>query len=256
MSNDIFSEVADTGYREELESINSEEFFKVLKSRRSVRVYKDEPVKEEDMQKILDAAVLAPNSSNLQPWEFYWVKNATKKAELVKACLSQPAAATAPELIVCIARTDTWRENAKTMLEFLNKKEGVPAAAKSYYEKLVPLAYSQGPLGVFGLIKRLAIFITGFKKVTPREPVSKSQMITWATKSTALGCENIMLAARALGYDSCPMEGADSKRIKNILHLGSGAHFVMVISIGKRDDKGVYGEQIRFDRSHFVKILE
>ena len=81
-------------------------------------------------------------------------------------------------------------------------------------------------------------------------------MITWATKSTALGCENIMLAARALGYDSCPMEGADSKRIKDILHLGSGAHLVMVISIGKRDEKGVYGEQIRFDRNKFIKILE
>lgn len=256
MSSDIFSEVKDTGYREELEEINSEEFFKVIKSRRSVRVFKDEPVKHEDMQKILDAAVLAPNSSNLQPWEFYWVKNQSKKSELVKACLSQPAAATAPELIVCIARTDTWRDNAKEMLEFLNKKEGVPAAAKTYYQKLVPLVYTQGPLSIFGFFKRLAIFITGFKKVTPREPVSNSQMITWATKSTALGCENIMLAARALGYDSCPMEGADSKRIKDILHLGSGAHLVMVISIGKRDEKGVYGEQIRFDRSKFIKILE
>lgn len=256
MGSDIFSEVKDTGYREEVEDINSEEFFKVLRSRRSVRVYNDEPVKDEDMQQILDAAVLAPNSSNLQPWEFYWVKNPSKKKELVKACLSQPAAATAPELIVCIARTDTWRENAKQMLDILNKSEGVPSAAKSYYEKLVPLAYTQGPLGIFGLIKRIAVFITGFKKVTPREPVSNSQMITWATKSTALGCENIMLAARALGYDSCPMEGADSKRIKDILHLGSGAHFVMVISIGKRSDSGVYGEQIRFDRNKFVKILE
>ncbi len=256
MSTDIFSEIADTGYRENLEDINSEEFFKVIKSRRSVRVFKDEPVKEEDMQKILDAAVLAPNSSNLQPWEFYWVKNATKKKALVEACLSQPAAATAPELIVCIARTDTWRANSKTMLNLLNEKEGVPAAAKTYYEKLVPLVYTQGPLSLFGFFKRIAIFFTGFKKVTPREPVSNSQMITWATKSTALGCENIMLAARALGYDSCPMEGADSKRIKDILHLGSGAHLVMVISIGKRDEKGVYGEQIRFDRSKFIKILE
>jgi len=256
MGNDIFSEVKDTGYREEAQEINSEDFFKVLKSRRSVRVFKDEPVKEEDMQKILDAALLAPNSSNLQPWEFYWVKNETKKKELVSACLSQPAAATAPELIVCIARTDTWRENAKQMLEIFNSAEGVPDAAKNYYEKLVPLAYSQGPFGLFGLIKRLAVFITGLKKVVPREPVSNAQMITWASKSTALACENIMLAARALGYDSCPMEGADSKRIKDLLHLGSGAHFVMVISIGKRSDKGIYGEQIRFDRKKFIKILE
>ena len=31
----------------------------------------------------------------------------------------------------------------------------------------------------------------------------------------ALACENLMLALRAYGYDSCPMEGMDSKRIKN-----------------------------------------
>lgn len=255
MSDNIFTDLPDTGHRESTELLDKKDFFSVLKSRRSIRVYNGEPVKEEDMNSILDSALLAPNSSNLQPWSFYWVKSDKKKEELVKACLSQPAAKTAPELIVCMARTDTWKQNAKEMVELLNQNESTPAAAKSYYSKLVPLAYSQGPLGLFGLLKRLSTFVMGFKQVVPREPVSHAQMKTWAVKSTALACKNIMLSARALGYDSCPMEGADSSRIKKILGVGSGSHFVMVISIGKRSERGVYGPQIRFSRDKFIHTI-
>jgi nitroreductase len=255
MSDNIFTEIPDTGHRESEELLDKKDFFSVLRSRRSVRVFTDEPVKEEDMHTILDSALLAPNSSNLQPWSFYWAKSEEKKQAIIEACLSQPAAKTAGELIVCMGRTDTWRDNAKEMLKVLKTTKGGPSAAVTYYSKLVPLAYSQGPLGLFGLLKRISVFFMGFNKVIPREPVSHSQMSTWAIKSTALACENIMLAARALGYDSCPMEGADSKRIKKILGLGSGAHFVMVISIGKRADNGIYGPQIRFDKEKFVKII-
>jgi nitroreductase len=65
-------------------------------------------------------ALLAPNSSNLQPWTFYVVQNPTKKKQLVKACLNQLAAKTASELIVCVARTDRNDEMAKrNITEFL-----------------------------------------------------------------------------------------------------------------------------------------
>ncbi|WP_127714135.1 nitroreductase family protein [Halobacteriovorax sp. HLS] len=255
MSDNIFTDIPDTGHREDTSILDHKDFFSVLHSRRSVRVFDDTPVKEEDMNTILESALLAPNSSNLQPWSFFWVKSSEKKQALVEACLSQPAAKTAQELIVCIARTDTWKDNAQEMVQLLENTEGTPAAAKTYYSKLVPLAYSQGPLGLFGLLKRVGLFFVGMSKVTPREPVSHGQMRTWAVKSTALACENIMLSARALGYDSCPMEGADSKRIKELLGLGSGSHFVMVISIGKRAENGVYGPQIRFAKEKFIHIV-
>ena len=56
--------------------------------------------------------------------------------------------------------------------------------------------------------------LRGIKKPTPREPYNKRGMAIWAHKSTALACENLMLSLRAYGYDSCPMEGINSKRIK------------------------------------------
>jgi nitroreductase len=62
----------------------------------------------------------------------------------------------------------------------------------------------------------------------------------WANKSCALACENFMLGMSAHGFDTCPMEGYDSSRVKKILGLHSGDEVVMVISAGKRDQKGVY----------------
>ena len=59
-----------------------------------------------------------------------------------------------------------------------------------------------------------------------------SQMKTWAVKTTALACENIMLSARAHGYDSLPMEGYDGKKLKSFLGLSKHQHLVMVIALG------------------------
>jgi nitroreductase len=61
-----------------------------------------------------------------------------------------------------------------------------------------------------------------------------------------------MLSLRAYGYDSCPMEGIDSKRIKKLLNLKSPAEISMVISAGKRAKNGVYGKQVRFKSSYFI----
>ncbi|MBL0266623.1 MAG: nitroreductase family protein [Leptospiraceae bacterium] len=88
---------------------------------------------------------------------------------------------------------------------------------------------------------------------TPREPVSVNDMKIWAVKSSALACENLMLALRAFGYDSCPMEFHDSSRIKRLLELPSDAMVTMVISAGKRAPNGVYGDRIRLDKINFIK---
>jgi nitroreductase len=85
----------------------------VIESRRSVRKFTDKAIPTEVLDACLDLALLAPNSSNLQPWTFYVVQNPAKKKQLVKACLGQLAAKTASELIVCVARTDRVDEMAK-----------------------------------------------------------------------------------------------------------------------------------------------
>lgn len=235
----------------DLPKIDSSEFLKVVNSRRSIRKYTGEAMPADVMNQIIDCGLKAPNSSNLQPWEFYWVRSPEKKALLVEACLGQPAASTASELVVCVARTRKWPETQKWMINIL-KANNSPVAAMNYYTKIVPLAYSQGPLGVFGPLKKLAVFVSGLSRPTPRGPASLSDMEVWANKSTALACQNMMLAARALGYDSCPMEGLDEVRVKKILNLPSDASICMTLSFGKRAPGGVYGPQLRRPRSEMV----
>ena len=253
---EIFKNPPKVKHKEIPPEINKEEIIKTIESRRSVRVFSNEEVLYEDMKKCLELAVLAPNSSNLQPWEFYWVRDNQKKEALKKYCLSQPAATTAPELIVCVARTDTWKRNNKLMLNHFKKTDKyIPKAALQYYKKIVPIAYNQGPFGLIGLIKKITLSIMGVKQPTPRQPTSYSDMRVWAHKSAALACENLMLSLRAFGYDSCPMEGMDSKRIQKLLQLPNKAEICMVISAGKRAENGIYGKRIRFDNSLFIKEI-
>ena len=162
--------------------------------------------------------------------------------------------ATFKVFLTYVARPDTWKKNSIIMLDMLKNKQ-IPKAVSTYYNKIVPLAYNQGFLGLFGLIKKISTFFIGFKKPIPREPTSINDMNIWAHKSTALACQTLMLSLRAFGYDSCPMEGIDSFKIKKLLKLPKKAQISMVISAGKRAENGVYGKRFRLNKERFIKII-
>lgn len=236
-----------------LHPVNALEFRKVVENRRSVRQYETTQIPEDIVRDCLDLALLAPNSSNMQPWEFYWVRSPDKKAKLIEYCFSQNAAKTAAELFVCVARIDRVSKNRKKMVELFRSGESkIPKSAFYYYEKIVPFVYSAGPFSVLAPFKWLIYTIVGLFRVVPREPLGKTDLKLWATKSTALACENLMLAFSAHGYDTCPMEGLDSKRVKKLLGLPRGATIVMAISAGKRRPEGVFGPRVRFEKSNFL----
>jgi nitroreductase len=253
MSKTVFHEKISVPGAEPLQPTDPLEFEKVLRNRRSVRVYDGTPVPEAVMRKCLELALLAPNSSNLQPWQFYWVRSAEKREQLVKACFSQNSARTAAELIVCVGRIDKVFPHARQMLELMGSGgRPIPEAVRSYYAKLVPFAYATGPLSLLAPLKWLLYTITGFTRVVPREPLGKPGLKLWAAKSCALACENLMLAFSAHGFDTCPMEGLDSKRVKKILGLPCSSVIVMAISVGRRKPEGVYGPRVRFPDAQFL----
>jgi nitroreductase len=248
----ILNKISDETYYEEMKPVSAEAFDNIVHNRRSVRVYTSEKIPDEVVNKALEWGLLAPNSSNLQPWAFYRIVDFSKKHALVGACLDQPAARTAPELIVAVARLNTWQQNRKQMITTLESKGLMRRSLGTYYNKIVPLAYGQGPLGVIGIGKRFITSILGLTKAIPRGPSSHADMRVWAVKTTALACENIMLGFSAQGYDTCPMEGFDSARVSKILNLDSDSEVVMVISAGKRDARGVYGPRVRFPSEQFI----
>tara|TARA_B100001758_G_C18323396_1_gene564517 strand:+ start:118 stop:825 length:708 start_codon:yes stop_codon:yes gene_type:complete len=234
------------------------DFFDLVNKRRSVRKFSNEKVPEEVILKSLRAGLLAANSSNLQPWEFYWVKNKNKKEELVKACFSQNAAKTAQELIVAVSRIDTWRRNRDLVLEDYKNKEKLLPIIEKYYNKAVPFSYFHDFFGISGIIKKIISFfinIIGLFKPMPRGPIFKHDVFEIVTKTTALACQNFMMALVSQGYDSCPMEGFDHKRVKKIINLNNKSHVVMVLGVGKADPKGIYGERFRINEDLVIKII-
>lgn len=234
--------------------IDPNEFVKVVESRRSVRRFTDEPVPDEIVNKCLDLAMLAPNSCNLQPWEFYWVKDAGVREKLVTACMSQNAARTAQQLIAVVARTDTWKKHCEQQIEQWPDGEA-PKLVADFYRKMAPFQYYQGPFNLFGYFKKALYGVVGLTRPVPRGPNTQHEMETWAVKSTALAAENLMLAFRAYGYDTCPMEGFDSVRANKALKLPKHAQIIMFVAVGKRAEKGIYNSRLRFDRNNFIKIV-
>jgi len=221
--------------------------------RRSVRVYTQESIDTEKVKLCLMNASLAPTSSNMQLWEFYHITNEDTLGRMAKACFGQSAAKTAQQLVVVVARKDLWQKRAKANIAFLNKVYGTDdlserdmkrkKMAQDYYSKLIPTLYVE-LLGLLGFLKYFVFQIIGiFKPIYRQARLSDMRIV--AHKSAGLAAENFMVSMAAIGYDTCPMEGSDTLRVKRILKLPRGAEINMVISCGIRDDKGVYGPRFR-----------
>jgi nitroreductase len=235
---------------------NPESFKELASARRSVRKFTAEIIPDQIVHDCIDLALLAPNSSNLQTWEFYRLKSDEVKKNVAHACFSQPAATTASELIVCVARPDHWRAHCKQMLEaFKESQVEIPKSATLYYKKIAPFVYTVGFFNILTPFKWLFNTIAGLFRVVPREPISSYGLKVWSIKSCALAAENLMLAFRSYGYDTCPMEGYDSCKVKKAMGLPSKAHIVMIVGAGKRAEGGIYGPRIRFPREQFVITL-
>lgn len=224
-----------------------------IQYRRSVRIFRnDVELDDEKVRHCLENASLAPTSSNLQLWEFYHVTDKTKLAALSKACFDQPAAKTANQLVVVAARKDLWRKRSKANIEFLKKgfedkpKDQYTTREKfvlNYYGKLIPTIYTEF-LGILGWFRFLIFQCIGLFRPIYKQ-VRNSDMRIVAHKSAGLAAQNFMISMAAIEYDTCPMEGSDTGRVKKVLGLPWGAEITMVIGCGVRDEKGVYGPRFR-----------
>ena len=228
-------------------------FEELLNYRRSVRRYSATPIDSEKVKQCLMQATLAPNSSNMQLWEFYHVTSPNKLKQLTAACLNQQAAATAQQMVVFVTRQDLYRKRAAKMseLETLNVQQNSPQEKqekrikrwKLYYGIVMPFLYSRF-LGIFGFFRKIMVIIIGlFRPITYQ--VSENDMRVVVHKTCALAAQTFMLAMANQGYDTCPLEGFDSTRVKRILKLPLGAEINMVIPCGIRDEGGIWGNRMR-----------
>jgi len=221
--------------------------------RRSCRVYKKESIEVEKVKQCLQNATLAPTGSNLQLWEFYHITDSVVLKKVSFACFDQNAAKTAQQLVVIVVRKDLWSKRAKANLQFLETAFNQSPQdehllkqkkmATTYYKKLIPFTYLDF-LGILGFLKYILFQVVGlFRPIYRQTRLSDMRIV--AHKSAALAAQNFMISMAAIGYDTCPMEGSDTLKIKKILHLPSSAEINMVIGCGIRDEKGIYGSRFR-----------
>ncbi|MEY3052659.1 MAG: hypothetical protein RLY31_2444 [Bacteroidota bacterium] len=235
----------------------SDTFLKIVERRRSNRSFNpDVPVPDEVIRAALECAVLAPNSSNMQLWEFHWIRSPEVKERFVPLCLDQSAARTAQQLVVFVTRRDRWKERARWNYERVQEGiQGEPNKLQRnglrYYGQLVPWMYRSDPFGFMGAFRYLTSWFMGLLRPFPRLGGSCSQRVV-VHKSCALAAQQFMLAIAAADFDTCPMEGFDARRVRRALGLPRGAEINMVIGVGKGTERGVWGPRYRVPFDHVV----
>lgn len=224
----------------------------MLEHRRAIRDFDTEQnIDSELVRRCIEQAQLAPTSSNMQLWEAYHVVDLSKYPELLEACLGQDAVRTARQMVVFVVRADKYRERAKANYTFErqnieryspeDRKAARLARIEAYYGKIIPFLYGRC-CGLLGGLRSLIAQTTGLFRPIVRQ-VSEADLNIVRHKSCALVAQTFMLGMAELGYDTCPLEGIDTLRLKKVLGLPREAEVSMVIACGIRS--AVRGERFR-----------
>ena len=226
--------------------------------RRAIKVFESVSIPLAVREQVLNAASLAPSSFNRQPYRLYWVESPASKKAVAQLCLGQMPAATASALVVAVADLGGLAHTAQKQLAWM-RKSGFTQKKISAQETKARIGrwlFAPGWFGILGALKWVLFrFLNAFKTIG-MPPTSRQSQFKWATKSTSLACENLMLAAEALGFNTCPMEGFDGRRLCTFLGLSSKYHeIVMVIAIGKKSPRHVDEPQWRRPLEATVTVL-
>lgn len=234
------------------------EILEAIFRRRAVKAFEPVEIPQALRERILDAARHAPSSFNMQPYRFFWVESSARKATAAKLCLGQIPAETASALVVAVADIGSMSATSQAQSEWMRRSGFSDAKVRDYERtaKIGRILFMPGPFGIFGAVKWAIFRLLNLWKAIGMPPVSRQGVLKWATKSTSLACENLMIAAEAVGLNTCPMEGFDGRRLSKFLGLSTRYHeIVMVIAIGKKSPGYVGPPQWRRPLEATVTLL-
>lgn len=175
--------------------------FDAIHSRRAVKKFDPHHVLSEDeIHQLLSLALESPTAYNIQNWRFLLVRNPEVRKEIRAAAWNQEQVTDASLLIVLCANLSAWKDRPERYW-----RNATPAAR----EFILPAihAYYEG------------------KPETIRDE---------AMRSCGLAGQTIMLAAKAMGLDSCPMDGFDFDAVGKIIHLPQDHVISFMIAVGKK----------------------
>ncbi len=173
-----------------------------IEARRSVKHYDTaQEMPEADMQKLLDLALLSPTSFNIQNWRFVVVDDPEQKKAIRAAAWDQAQVEEAQLTLVLCADLKSWNKDAARYWK---------DAPEATQKMLVPM------IGDF------------YKKAG--EGVQRDE----AMRSVGIAAQTLMIAAKAMGYDSCPMIGFDPVKVAELINLPQDHVVGMLLVIGKQ----------------------
>lgn len=176
------------------------DLFTAISTRRAVKHYEPDVVMSEaDFKQLMDAVILSPTSYNIQHWRFVRVTDKALRLRMREAAWDQEQVSAASELIILCADTQAWQD----------RPERYWADAPEQVRDML-----------LGMLKN---FYEG------RDQVQRDE----AMRSCGIAAQTLMLAAKGMGYDSCPMIGFDEKQVAELIRLPEGHVIGMMIVIGK-----------------------
>ena len=171
-----------------------------IETRRAVKHYDPtHRMTEEEIQRLLELAIKAPTAFNVQHWRFVVVRDPALRQQIREAAWNQAQVTDASLLLVLCADLQAWaRDPARYWKD----------APKAAQDVLVPAITS---------------YYTG------REQVQRDECM----RSCGIVGQTIMLAARGMGYDSCPMDGFDFDAVGRLINLPSDHVIAFMVAVGK-----------------------
>jgi nitroreductase len=191
------------------------DLFEAIAGRTSIRRFKDQPVPEEDIRKVLDAGRLAPSANNTQPWSFLVIRDRAMLAEMAEAVRQQ------------VDRMIPYAENEK-------QAQRLAAYKTSYYT-----FFEKAPavIAVF-----LETYDASSDRLLARMGYSQGDIMRLrpnpGLQSVAAAVEHMLLAAHALGYGSCWMTGplVAQEAFERLLGFGKDRSIAALLPIGIPDE--------------------
>ena len=174
--------------------------FDAIYQRRAVKHYDPEhALTDDEIRKLMEAAIQSPTSFNIQNWRFVLVRDPELRAKIRGAANDQAQVTDASLLIVMTADVKSW------------------AKSPDRYWRKAPSEVAEI------LVNWMGPFYEG------KEQLQRDE----AMRSCGLAGQTIMLAAKAMGYDSCPMIGFDAEQVADLIHLPADHVIGFMIAVGK-----------------------
>jgi len=184
------------------------EVFETIESRRSIRKYKGDPVPAELLEKLLEAARLAPSASNVQSWKFKVVSDAETRGKLKEAAAGQKFVEQAPVVIACCIDFGAFKEKGKQTLKLVTTGAVKPS---------------------IGMILRAV-------RGSQEKGLDAERLVIHGVINVTIATEHIVLAAAALGLGTCWIRAFDAGRAEQILGLPEDVTVLALLTVGYPDE--------------------